>query len=427
MQITPTDLGHIAPGALYSPTGNFVLSVAGTVVYADPAPLTVTADDQARAYGSANPALTATYDGFVLGQGPADLSGTLECTTAADENSDAGDYAIDCGGQTSTNYDITYVPGTLTVDPAALTVTADDQARAYGSVNPALTASYDGFVLGQGPADLSGTLECTTAADENSDAGDYAIDCGGETSTNYDITYVPGTLTVDPAALTVTADDAARQVGAPDPAFTASYDGFVLGQGPADLSGTLECTTTATSESAPGDYAIDCGGQTSTNYAVTYEPGELEVVVAPSGVVTPKSDLVPGGTVDVDTDGWMPDSGVTVTVCGILVGSGTADGDGVFVGSFTLPDDLPVGPCDVVVEGTNLADQPSAVVMGITVTAAPVTPVTPPTPSTPASSVSPAGALPYTGSNVIGLVAGALLAIGAGFGLTTFEKRRRQI
>jgi hypothetical protein len=32
---------------------------------------------------------------------------------------------------------------------------------------------------------------------------------------------------------------------APNPAFSASYSGFVLGEGPSVLTGTLSCTTTA--------------------------------------------------------------------------------------------------------------------------------------------------------------------------------------
>ena len=45
------------------------------------------------------------------------------------------------GGGVDENYSFSYINGTLTVDSAAVTCTADDKARAYGSANPALTIS----------------------------------------------------------------------------------------------------------------------------------------------------------------------------------------------------------------------------------------------------------------------------------------------
>ena len=50
---------------------------------------------------------------------------------------------------TAKNYAITAVDGSLEVTKAPLTVVVDDKSRTYGSANPNLTASYEGFVLGQ--------------------------------------------------------------------------------------------------------------------------------------------------------------------------------------------------------------------------------------------------------------------------------------
>ena len=41
-------------------------------------------------------------------------------------------------GLTSGDYTFTYVAGTLTVNAATLTVTADDKSKSYGAANPAL-------------------------------------------------------------------------------------------------------------------------------------------------------------------------------------------------------------------------------------------------------------------------------------------------
>jgi type VI protein secretion system component Hcp len=88
------------------------------------------------------------------------------------------------------------VPLTFSIAQAKLTVTADNQTKIQGEANPAFTASYSGFVPGQGPGDLGGALTFSTSATAGSLPGTYAITPGGLASTNYAITFVSGTLTV---------------------------------------------------------------------------------------------------------------------------------------------------------------------------------------------------------------------------------------
>jgi hypothetical protein len=172
------------------------------------------------------------------------------------------------------------VPGTLTVTPAPLTVTANDATRTYGSANPAFDATFSGFVLGQDPSVLGGTLSFATPATPASDVGAYAVTPGGLTSGNYAITFVPGTLTVTPAPLTVAANDATRPEGQSNPPFGATFSGFVLGQDASVLGGTLSFATPATPASPPGAYAIVPFGLTSANYAITFVNGVLTVTPA---------------------------------------------------------------------------------------------------------------------------------------------------
>ncbi len=89
----------------------------------NPAPLTISADNKSKTYGAANPSLTATYSGFVLGQGQGALGGALSCSTTALTGSPAGSYPITCAGRTATNYALTYQPGTLTVGQGAQSIT----------------------------------------------------------------------------------------------------------------------------------------------------------------------------------------------------------------------------------------------------------------------------------------------------------------
>ena len=256
---------------------NYTISFVDGTLTIDPAALTVTADNNSKIYGDANPAFTASYTGFVLGQDETALGGSLSFNTPATASSDVGPYSITPSGYTSTNYTISFVDGTLTIDPAALTVTADNKSKIYGDANPAFTASYTGFVLGQDETALGGSLSFNTPATASSDVCPYSITPSGYTSTNYTISYTDGTLTIDPAALTVTADNKSKIYGDANPAFTASYTGFVLGQDETALGGSLSFNTPATASSDVGPYSITPSGYTSTNYTISYTDGTLTI------------------------------------------------------------------------------------------------------------------------------------------------------
>jgi gliding motility-associated-like protein len=90
------------------------------------------------------------------------------------------------------------VSQTLTINPAVLTITADNKTKDYGIVNPVLTATYSGFVYNEGPAQLTAKPVVSTTAITTSPVGQYPIDASNAASTNYTFTYVPGILTIKP-------------------------------------------------------------------------------------------------------------------------------------------------------------------------------------------------------------------------------------
>src|SRR5438034_975676 len=171
------------------------------------AALTVTADDKTKTYGAANPALTVTYAGFVNGDTAASLTSPPSVSTTATVASHAGAYSVTASGAVDADYTISYVAGTLTVNAAALTVTADDKTKTYGAANPALTVSYSGFVNGDTAASLTTAPTVSTTASQSSHAGTYSITASGAVDADYTISYVAGALTVNAAALTVSAED----------------------------------------------------------------------------------------------------------------------------------------------------------------------------------------------------------------------------
>ena len=100
------------------------------------------------------------------------------------------------------NYDFIYVNSTngLTVTPALLTVTADDQNRAYGIANPTFTQTVSGFANGDTSAILTGTATGSSAANSTSTAGTYTIAGStgtfGTTNNNYNFVAANGLLTI---------------------------------------------------------------------------------------------------------------------------------------------------------------------------------------------------------------------------------------
>jgi trimeric autotransporter adhesin len=95
-------------------------------------------------------------------------------------------------------YPAASITQTLTVNPAALTITADNKLKFEGQANPVLTATYTGFVLNETPAALLTPAVLSTIAVTASPASTYPITVNGATSNNYTISFVNGILTVQP-------------------------------------------------------------------------------------------------------------------------------------------------------------------------------------------------------------------------------------
>jgi hypothetical protein len=95
--------------------------------------------------------------------------------------------------------------GAITVNPVALTVTAQNTQRPAAEQNPQFTANYAGLVGGDSAASI-GTLSFATSAQQGSLQGSYSVTPFGLASANYNISYVPGVLTIGaPRPTTLTA------------------------------------------------------------------------------------------------------------------------------------------------------------------------------------------------------------------------------
>lgn len=181
--------------------------------------------------------------------------------------------------------DLDAFPGNRIVyaEQPTLTITADDLSKTYGTDGTALlSVSTDGLRAGD---TITNALDGTVLLDsDGADAtanvpdGPYAIETTANASDQgYAVETVDGLLTVTPAPLTVTANDASRPVGAPNPDFDAEITGFVLGEDNSDLGGALTFFTSATEDSPDGLFPITPSGLTAQNYAITFVDGTLTV------------------------------------------------------------------------------------------------------------------------------------------------------
>ena len=100
------------------------------------------------------------------------------------------------------NYNITFVKGTLTINKAALTVTANDQTKEYdGQVfSGNYTFSIDGLASGDDFSDVIGGLSYGEA-ETATEVGEYDITL---TATSYGSKYGNYTVSLNAGTLTIT-------------------------------------------------------------------------------------------------------------------------------------------------------------------------------------------------------------------------------
>ncbi len=252
---------------------NYLLTYVGTDFTITPKAVTVAANTgQTKVYGQADPAFAYTITAGAPLIGIDDFTGTLGRATG--EN--VGSYAINQGSLTlGSNYALTFTTASFAITPKAITVTANaGQSKTYRQADP--TFAYT--ITTGGPLVSGDSFTGALARTAGENVGPYAINQGTlALNANYALTYAGANFTINPAALTITADNKERFFGGVNPPLTASYTGFVNGETSAVLTTQPTLATTATTASAIGDYPITVSGATATNYSISYVNGILKV------------------------------------------------------------------------------------------------------------------------------------------------------
>ncbi len=269
----PPSLGTFTINANFTPPNNTMNKASGqATIQITAALLTLQANDASRTYGTANPQFTGTMPGAL-----SDDQLVETFSTQAIAGSPVGSYPIvpSISGTAAANYSPVVKNGTLTVNPAALMVSADNLTRIYGTPNPTFTGKVTGNVNGD-----TFTEAFTTTATQSSPVSTYPIIPSpvGAALSNYKPTITNGMLTITQATLSISADSKTRAYGAVDPPFTGTMTGAL----PTDaVQETFSAD--ATQSSAPGTYSVtpSATGQAIGNYVVSAAKGVLTITAAP--------------------------------------------------------------------------------------------------------------------------------------------------
>lgn len=295
---TLQNVGTYSVNVAYSGDNFYPASSATIALTITPAPVVITAENTSRPFGTPNPSLTGTLSGVVAGQ-----SITETYTTTAAQTSAPGTYPITPvspatagSGTLLTNYAITYVPGILTVTQAggpsfstpAVTTVYGTAYTLAATITSGLATTPTGtvtFTIGgqsicpTATLGSNGTATCAPAVTlEN--AGTYPVTVSYSGDKNYPASTSTLEVTITPAPVEITANNATRTTGLPNPAFTSVITGVVSGQ-----SITATYATPATEASPAGNYPIVPtpvvgAGTLAANYTVTVVNGILTITQA---------------------------------------------------------------------------------------------------------------------------------------------------
>lgn len=303
--------------------GDYIICGSPTFTI-DPKPLSITANDNTITYGSVPTSDGVTYGEFVTGESKDNLSGTLTYAYSYSQYDDVGNtYTITPGGLTSSNYDITFVAGTLTVDQREIGLTwSETTSFPYDGTSHGLTATATNLVNG----DEIGV----TVSGVQTNAGNHTATASaltGEKAGNYKLpTEKTHAFTITPAELTVTAKNHSITYGDAPAGNGVTYEGFVEGDDESEL-GTLGYDYSYTQFGDVGTYTITPKGLTSDNYDISFVAGTLTVGQKEVGITWDETTSFPYDGLEhaptATATGLVNNDEVGVTVTGAQTNVGT--------------------------------------------------------------------------------------------------------
>jgi hypothetical protein len=189
--LTGTNAGSYSLPWSYTNNNNYN-DVSGTLAFViAKANANITVNGYTGVYDGAAHGATGTASG-VKGE---DLRSLLNLGVAY---TGAGSYTVAWSFAGNQNYNPADGTVSVVINKAALQVQANSATKTYDGLaySGGNGVSYAGFVNGEGPSVLGGSLIYGGSSQGAVDAGSYTISVSSLTSKNYQITYLDGTLTI---------------------------------------------------------------------------------------------------------------------------------------------------------------------------------------------------------------------------------------
>jgi hypothetical protein len=340
--------GSTAP--LNAGTYTILASYPGTANYAPRSTgrtLTITKVNSSMSWGAPQPMVYGQALGPAQLKATASSPGTFTYSPAAGTVPHRGSVPLQGTFVPAdpTNYAGGTINTTVAVSPAPLTVKANDAVKAFGAPLPAFTASFIGFVNGDTPASLAGSLGFSTTATDQSAPGTYPISVGGVASNDYTISFLPGVLTVQPIATSVAVSSSANPSGVNQPVtFTASVTTSGAGQPTGTVTFLDGATVLGTAAVQNGTASLTTILATGTHAITTTYSGDATFAASSSAALTQTVNASSTSTTATVTSSRNPSkTGQSVTLTGRVTSpAGTPAGTiefldgGVVIGTATL-------------------------------------------------------------------------------------------
>ena len=303
----------IIPSGYYSPNYNIIYESSTLTI--QPATLLIIANNVTKIYDrvSFNGGDGVIYDGFMDNDTPLDLQGTLTYIGDSQGAYDVGTYTIMPSGLSSPNYSIMFISGTLTIYTDAFLIKANDFAKFYDNLffsNP--TISYTGDIN-----DLSGTIVYSGSYQYGLNTGTYTIFGNGLYSTNYNLSYYGGTLTIDKNEVYIIANDVTKIYDAvPYTDIVVTIEGLQGTDTSNVFQGSLLNLGSSYGIVNIGTYNIIPFNLYSNNYSILYKQGTLIINPAPLYINARSFTKMYDGTSDIDND--VMQSNIIYSISGII-------------------------------------------------------------------------------------------------------------
>ena len=313
--------------------GNYTITYVNGTLTVNPAPLTITANNDSKTYGTLKTFSSTAFaeTGLVTANGDS-ITTVTETSTGAAASATVGTDNIVPSAATGTglgNYTITYVNGTLTVNAAPLTITANNDSKTYGTLKTFSGTAFaeTGLVTANGDS-ITGVTATSTGAAASATVGTDNIVPSAATGTglgNYTITYVNGTLTVNAAPLTITANNDSKTYGTLKTFSSTAFaeTGLVRANGDS-ITTVTETSTGAAASATVGTDNIVPSAATGTglgNYTITYVNGTLTVNAAPL-TITANNDSKTYGTLKTFSSTAFAETGLVTANGDSITGAG---------------------------------------------------------------------------------------------------------